>query len=133
MRTAVDSSVLMAVFKGEPQGAKWLDLLIRQAALGELVICEVVAAEVSTLFRTASDLTKKLDALGIGLSPSTLSTAFLAGETFLAYRDAGGPREHLIPDFLIAAHAVECADALMAADRGYIRHYFKKLHLIELS
>lgn len=47
--------------------------------------------------------------------------AFLAGETFKAYRKAGGPHQHLVPDFLIAAHAQIRADRLAATDRGYLR------------
>jgi hypothetical protein len=54
----------------------------------------------------------------------------LAGEIFKAYRRAGGPREHLIPDFLIGAHAQVQASQLAASDRGFLRRYFPKLKVI---
>lgn len=49
---------------------------------------------------------------------------------FRAYRDAGGPREYPIPDFLIAAHAQTQTNRLAAIDRGYLRRYFADLPLL---
>lgn len=51
--------------------------------------------------------------------------------TFRRYRQAGGPRQHLIPDFIIAAHAVTQAGRLAAADRGYLRRWFPGLVLLQ--
>ena len=61
------------------------------------------------------------------------ATAYPAGQTFLRYRRGGGPRQHLIPDFLIAAHASVQADRLAAIDRGYLRTYFPELALLSPS
>jgi predicted nucleic acid-binding protein len=44
----------------------------------------------------------------------------------------GGPREHLIPDFLIAAQAAAQADEIIAIDRGFIRRYFPKLNIVSV-
>jgi len=37
----------------------------------------------------------------------------------------------LIPDFLVAAHALKQADCLVARDRGYLRRYFPSLRVLE--
>ncbi len=47
------------------------------------------------------------------------------------YRDMGGPRLHMIPDIMIAAHAVVQADQLAGSDRGYLRHYFPRLRVVQ--
>lgn len=133
MISALDSSVLIAILKGEKTANQWLDLLVKHAALGELVICEIVAAEVSTLFISEKEFENTLSTFYINLKPSSFKSTFLAGEVFLQYRRDGGPRTHLIPDFMIAAHAVELADCLIANDRGYIRRYFKRLKLISID
>jgi len=65
-----------------------------------------------------------------GRVSTSLEASCLAGTTFRKYRDAGGPREHLIPDFLVAAHAKIDRDALAAADRGYYRRYFRDLKIL---
>ena len=57
---------------------------------------------------------------------------FLAGETFRKYRDQGGPRQHFIPDFLIAAHAQVDCDRLATADHGYLRTWFPRLPLLRV-
>ncbi|MCY2963330.1 MAG: hypothetical protein NT069_06700 [Planctomycetota bacterium] len=65
--------------------------------------------------------------LQIGYDHFSPSAAFQAGETFRRYQAAGGPRQHLVPDFLIAAHTMSQADRLAAVDRGYLRVWFPQL------
>ena len=133
MDTAVDSSVLWSIFKSEPDSEDWLRALQRCVREGALVVCEIVVAEVSPLFETSQMLCEHLDSLGVTIVPSGLSAWFLAGHTFKNYRANGGPREHLIPDFLIAAHAQTQAQRLAARDRGYLRRYFPLLELVPPS
>jgi hypothetical protein len=71
---------------------------------------------------------KWMTELEIAFDPLQAVSAFAAGQIFRQYRDHGGPRTHLIPDFLIGAHASHQADALAAADRGYLRTYFSRLN-----
>jgi predicted nucleic acid-binding protein len=123
VKTAVDTSVLIAIAKGEPGAAAWVDLLIRARSDSEIIICDVVAAEYFAVLMDAAKFRRTLRDLGVAFSPTSLGAAQLAGRIFKRYRRQGGPREHLIPDFLIGAHAAEQADAIAAIDRGYLRRY----------
>ena len=106
MITAIDSSVLWAIVNAEPGHESWLQVLFQAATEGPLIISPVAFAELAPSSRDAVELTAYLDRLAIAYSPISPAAAHLAGLTFKRYRQAGGPREHLVPDFLIAAHNV---------------------------
>lgn len=111
MTLALDASVLLTVFNQEPGAEDWIEILIQARRQGLLVLCEVVYAEVTPAFENRAELDKVLADLGAQLDPIGAEAAWLAGRTFKQYRAAGGPRDHLIPDFLIAAHAKVQAEA----------------------
>lgn len=130
MKLAVDSSVLLAIFNGESGAGRWMESLIEGRRQAQLVVCDVVYAEISPAFPSKDDLDEVLEKLGVRFEPVSSEASWLAGQTFRAYRQAGGPRKHLIPDFLVAAHAQIQADKLAAIDRGYYRKYFPALPLL---
>ena len=126
MRTAIDSSVLLCILRRQAGWEQWRAALNRAAKEGSLAVCPVVFAECSIGFAS-------FDALCIAYAPIAPAAAYLAGQIFLRYRREGGPRQQLIPDFLIAAHASVQADRLAALDRGYLRTYFPALALLTPS
>ena len=130
MKTAIDTSVLLAIVNAESQGSRWLDTLVQARREGLLVICDVVYAELAPAFDDEPALQAVLNKIGIVFESASPQAAWRAGVSFRAYRDAGGPRNSLIPDFLVAAHAEVQADRLAAVDRGYLRRYFSKLALL---
>jgi len=132
VKTAIDTSVLVAVFNEEPDGRSWLDRLIQARREGLLVICDVVYAELAPAFEAEAHLQEALRKLGVSFESISPSSAWQAGQSFRRYRDAGGPHEHLVSDFLVAAHAQIQADRLATVDRGYLRGYFAGLPLLQV-
>jgi len=133
MTTAIDASVLWAIVKEEPGHERWADALMEASSEGSLIISPVAFAELSPSARSETELSEFLSELGIVYSDILPAAAHLAGVTFKLYRKAGGPRQHLVPDFLIAAHARIQADRLAAIDRGFLRRWFPDLELLRLS
>ena len=133
MVTAVDTSVLLDVLLNDPRHAPAsIAALHRAAAEGSLAVCDVALAEGAPVL-TAGDLPQFLADWKLTFLPSTQQVAILAGEMFRVYLDRGGKRGRVVPDFLIAAHAQQLADRLLARDRGYYRDYFKTLVLWDPS
>lgn len=130
MRTALDSSVLILLYRKQPGWQQWRDLLQAASLGGELIVSPVAFAEFSVAYPTLESAWADLERLNIFYEPIQPDSAYLAGQIFLRYRREGGPRLHLIPDFIIAAHASLQADRLAAIDRGYLRRYFPNLTLL---
>jgi predicted nucleic acid-binding protein len=130
VRTALDSSVLILLYRKQAGWERWRDQLQSAAGDGELIISPVAFAEYSIAYPSVDSALADLDSLNIVYEPISPASAYLAGQIFLRYRREGGPRQNLIPDFLIAAHASVQADRLAAIDRGYLRTYFPALALL---
>jgi predicted nucleic acid-binding protein len=130
---AVDTSVLLAIFKGEPKGKLWLDCLQTAAETATLLLSSVVFAEIRSFFPSDDACRKALRKLDVRHSPFTEEAALLAGRIFRTYRNEGGPRKTILPDFLVAAHAAAQAESLATEDRGYLRAYFPGVRLLTPS
>lgn len=130
MRTALDSSVLLSILKRQAGWEKWRDSLARASTEGLLIMCPIVFAECSAGFPSVTTALNRFEGLRIYYDAILPDAAYVAGQAFVQYRQNGGPRIHLIPDFLVAAHALTQADRLAAIDRGYLRRYFASLRLL---
>jgi predicted nucleic acid-binding protein len=128
---AVDSSVLLDLLTDDPQFAAASATAVAQAlAIGELVICEAVVAEVQTMLDTRETAMDALAEFGIRFQATTEQAAIRAGHMQRRFRDRGGRRERVVADFLIGAHAMMQCDALITRDAGFYGDYFKGLKLI---
>jgi predicted nucleic acid-binding protein len=135
VKTALDSSVLLDVLGADPIfGEKSREALRAAHDAGALVVCEVVWAEVRAHFPSDETFRDALRVLGVEFDPVAPQAAELAGTLWRKSRiGAGRPRERVIADFLIGAHARLQADALLSRDRGFYRRYFRALNLIDPS
>jgi len=129
---AVDSSVLIDVLTSDPihgdaSAAKLESAMERE----DVVICDVVLAEVATKLSPADDLLDGLAELGINFSPVSEQAALRAGIMQRRFRERGGKRtDRVVSDFLIGAHALLHCNALITRDAGFYRDYFKGLKII---
>ena len=132
MTTAVDTCVLLDLLLAEPEWHDRAEEALRAAfARGRLIVGEVVFAELMPQFRDAEELLAVLDRLGIVFVPSSTAMAAAAGQAWAECRRTGGPRQRLIGDFLVGAHALTNADCLLTRDQRFYRGSFAGLTIVE--
>lgn len=132
MIVAVDTNVIIDVLTGDRTFGPESKRLLGQAFdSGQLVICELVYAELVPQFDDRAALDAALDEMGLQIAPAGLEVAWLAGRKLLDYRTNGGGRQRILADFFIGAHAVLRADVLLTRDRGFYRTYFPELKLLQ--
>lgn len=128
MITAVDANVLLDIFiASDRHGLQSKERLVAAYDAGAIIVSDVVYAELVPTFRDRAALDSALLELGATLSPIDSSIAYEAGLRWKRYRAAGGPRNRIIADFLIGAHAMAVADVFLTRDRGFFSTYFPEL------
>ena len=128
MITSVDTNVLFDVFRTDsPHHSQSLRWVQQAYDMGAVIVCDLVYAELVPAFTAKASLDNALREIGAALSPINSSIAFEAGLRWKLYRESGGPRNRIIIDFLIGAHAASTADAFLTRDRGFFATYFPDL------
>jgi len=130
MKTAVDSGVLFDIVKGAPGAVAAQAALEAALAHGSACVCAVVVAELGRYFASEQDLRDFLADCQIDHDPLNMESAVEAARIMRGYARNKGPRERVAPDFLIGAHAMQQANALLTCDAGFYRHYFDGLTVI---
>jgi hypothetical protein len=154
MIAAIDTNILLDILiPDEAHSLSSKQLLDQCLEKGQLVICEVVYAELSSQFSPEMELRDFLLDTGIRLVPSSREALYSAGERWRKYarkraRKIQCPscgqrisipcpkchrivelRDRILADFIIGAHALLQAELLLTRDRGFYHTYFKELRI----
>lgn len=129
--TFVDTNVLLDLVTDDPNFADWsIGQLERASIVGPLLINNVIYAELSIRYEKIERLEAFVDGIGLKIEPVPKFALFLAGKVFQRYRQSGGRKTSVLPDFFIGAHAAVADIPLLTRDVGRYKTYFTKVRLI---
>jgi predicted nucleic acid-binding protein len=129
--TFTDTNVLIDVATNNRDWADWSRRALSAAhSRGALLINVVVYAEFAVSFARASDCDAELAPFDLTMAEIPREAAFRAAQAFREYRQAGGGRVAVLPDFFIGAHASVLKLPLLTRDARRYRTYFPELSLL---
>ena len=127
----VDSNVILDVATADPQWSAWSSRqLVEALNSGPALINTVVYGEIAFACDRIEDVDNLLPAHLYDYRPIPREAAFLAARAHAAYRERGGKRSMILPDFLIGAHALVERCPLLTRDQRRYRQAFPGLKLI---
>jgi hypothetical protein len=129
--TLVDTNVLLDVATDDVRWARWsVHQLDAANVRGPVLINAIVYAEFSIGYARIEEADRALGEVGLKLIEIPRAALFLAGKVFQRYRDRGGGRTGVLPDFFIGAHAAVAQIPLLTRDPRPYRTYFASIKLI---
>lgn len=126
----VDTNVLVDVIHQDPI---WLDWSLRElikAQNQDILTNYVVYAELHTHNTAGPHIDAFLQKLGVQVLDLSRPAAQLAALAFRSYRQRGGTKTGVLPDFFIGAHAQAEGFQLLTRDAGRYRSCFPGIDLI---
>ena len=152
---AVDTNILLDILiPNTAHVESFISYLMSIGVDNELIISDVVYAELGSQFLSSRDLNSFLLNTSIRVVPSNENSLFEASTAWKKYSErkkdvidcpACGKRQkvtcdfckeiiayrqHILSDFLIGAHAKIHADKFITRDRGFYRTYFHDLNIL---
>ncbi len=98
--------------------AEWSRATYERATASDTIGCNlIIVAEVAAGAARPEELSDDLDRFRIETLELSIDAALAAGRAFAAYRQRGGQRTTILPDFLIGAHAAALGATLVTRDR----------------
>jgi hypothetical protein len=129
MAVLVDTNILVDIAVRDETWFGWSRRRLASAD-APLVINPVIYAEFSVRYQTPEEVEYLLPDDHFHRENLPWMAAFAAGAAFRKYRQSGGGRDCVLPDFLIGAHAAVRGYKILTRDSKGYRSYFPTVELI---
>ncbi|MCR2834838.1 type II toxin-antitoxin system VapC family toxin [Parerythrobacter lacustris] len=128
----VDSNVLIDILNPDcPDADRVVEVFSRLSRSHVLRINLVVFAETCSRFTKRETAERAVEQLDLEIAGLSLDDAFRAGLAFREYRRKGGPRQSILPDFLIGGQAANRGWPILTRDSKRFASYFPEIEVID--
>ena len=129
----LDSNIVIDLTSGydEEFTEASLSCMARLSTRGPFWINHIIYAEVAPRTQDRAGMDRQLAVLNIRLVGLNADDAWRAGLAFHRYRQRRGPRESILPDFLIGGQAAARGWPIITRDPRRFASYFPELQIID--
>lgn len=131
MASLIDTNVIIDVLDAASTNHQRCLAALEQAKItGQVFVPDIVYAELAYAMPTKQDLDAVVATLSLRRLVCSDDGLFRAGKAFKRYREENnGPKEKVLPDFLIGAQAEAEGMTLVTSDANRMRGYFPTVHV----
>ena len=126
----VDTNVILDVITDDPD---WSDWSLSQLELNEsrgLAVNPAIYAELCYGFSSPREVDDLLRRFALAYQETPRLGLFKAAKAYARYRQRGGNRTNVLPDFIIGGHAEATGLILLTRDSARFRNYFPSVRLV---
>ena len=127
----IDTNIIVDLLRADADWMQWSAAQLDLARTRQpLCINIVVYAELCSHRQTQSQIDGFLQDMDIQIPAISTTAALSAAQAFLQYRQRGGSKTGVLPDFFIGAQAQSEGWTLLTRDAARYKTYFPELKLI---
>lgn len=130
----VDTNIIIALLNHSDKHHEWASETFAEmkASSPPLIISDIVYCEASVAMKNVEEMNEAVATLGLERLSANEMALFKAGRAFHTYKKSNkGPKDGVLPDFLIGAMAAALEIPIMTADPKHYVNYFENLEVIE--
>ena len=125
--TLIDTNVFIDMLEQRPRWFAWATARVEQFSQ---VINQIAYGEASIPYDEEAIFAKSVDVDWIVREDLPWSAAYRAGKAFQTYKERGGQRDMILPDFFIGAHASVKGYRILTRVASRYRTYFPDVEVI---
>ena len=132
MTTLLDTSALIYLTRDDSEHHEWCKgAFTDRKTEGPIIVIDIVYSEFSAAMESREKVDAVIAALGLERVRPSDQALFNAGKLFRRYREENrGPKLNVLPDFLIAAVAVDIGAPLLTGNTKDFRRLYDEIELI---
>jgi len=126
----VDTSVLLDVLTDDPIWAEWAISTLEENELKGLAINPAIYAELAFGYDSTEELDAVVRKFGFTYAEIPRDGIFRASRAFKNYKELGGGRNFVLPDFFVGGHAESASCPVLTRGVRMYNSFFSSVPLI---